>query len=314
MKEERVVGGILGVVTGDALGLPVQFLSRAQIKLQPVTIMQSGGAFDTPVGTWSDDSSLTLCLTESLVEAGYDVNDIADRFVRWYRDGYCTPFGRSFDIGHATTVAMKRLIKGVPPLEAGPVDEDSNGNGSLMRILPAVVYFAHLPNNELVKKVCQVSQITHGHPRSQLGCCLYALLVKDLLAGKSPDVAYQNMRVKAQELFTESKLGQELKYYNRLIDGSLPQLFEDEIKSSGYVVYTLEAAIWCFLTTQSFEDAILKAVNLGIDTDTVGAIAGGLAGVYYGFSSIPENWLTQLVQYQKILDLSRKFAGVVAGL
>lgn len=311
MNEERVVGGILGVITGDALGLPVQFLTRTEVRQNPVIEMRGGGAFDTPPGTWSDDGSLTLCLVKSLIENGYDLKDIAERFVRWFQDGYCTPFGQSFDIGHATRVAMRRLIKGSLPLEAGPADEGNNGNGSLMRILPAVLYFSHLPDAEMIKKVCEVSKITHRHPRSQLGCSLYALFVKGLLAGESPDVAFENLRVHGQEVFKGTELQRELIYYKRLIDGTLPQLNEDEIESSGYVVHTLEAAVWCLLTTRSYKEALLKAVNLGLDTDTVGAVTGGLAGVYYGLAGIPEEWMTKIIKRSEILDLGREFTQVI---
>lgn len=313
MNEERIVGGIIGVVIGDALGLPVQFLSRTEVRQNPVTGMQGGGAFEMPPGTWSDDSSLTLCLVESLVTKGYDLNDIAGRFVRWFRVGYLTPFGFSFDIGRATELAMTRLIKGIDPLEAGPADERDNGNGSLMRILPAAIYFAHLPDQELINKVSDISKITHGHPRCQLGCVLYALFVKALFAGESLHEAYEYMRVKAREIIEPSGLGRELKYYKRLMDGNLPHLFEDDIQSSGYVVDTLEAAVWCFLTTRSFEEALLKAVNLGLDTDTVGAVTGGLAGLYYGLTGIPQEWQSLIIKKDEILDLSRQFARVVMG-
>lgn len=311
MNNERIIGGILGVVTGDALGLPVQFLSRSEVRQNPVTEMLGGGAFDTPPGTWSDDSSLTLCLVKSLTEKGYDLTDLADRFVRWFQEGYCTPFDHAFDIGYSTRVAMRRLIKGVSPLEAGPSDETNNGNGSLMRILPAVLYFSHLPNVEMISKICEVSKITHAHPRSQLGCSLYALFVKGLLAGESPTEAFNNLRTKGQEIFIGTELERELIYYRRLIDGTLPGLNEDEIEASGYVVHTLEAAVWCFLSTGSYKEALLKAVNLGLDTDTVGAVTGGLAGVYYGLAGIPEEWMAKIIKREEILDLGRKFAQVI---
>lgn len=310
MNEERVIGGILGVVTGDALGLPVQFLSRIEVRQNPVSEMRAGGAFDTPRGTWSDDSSLTLCLMKSLTEKGYDLSDIAKQFIRWFQDGYCTPYDRAFDIGFTTGDAISRLIKGVPPLEAGPMGENDNGNGSLMRILPAAIFFAYLPDKEFIKRVCNVSKITHGHPRSQLGCSLYAIYVKELLTGKNPEVAYQTMRDKAQMLFKGLELEKELGYYHRIIDGSLPELSENEINSTGYVVYTLEAAIWCFMTTVKYKDAVVKAVNLGLDTDTVGAITGGLAGVYYGLSGIPQEWLSMVIKKDWILDLCHEFASV----
>jgi ADP-ribosyl-[dinitrogen reductase] hydrolase len=300
----------MGVVTGDALGLPVQFLSREEVQSESITGMRGGGTFDMPAGTWSDDSSLTLCLTESLVEKGYDLNDIAERFVNWFQDGYCTPFAYAFDIGNATCEAMRNLIKGVAPLEAGPANTDNNGNGSLMRILPAAIYFAHLQDRELCQKICEVSKITHGHPRSLLGCSLYALYVKELLAGNKPETGYGNLQAKAQTLFQGSKLEKELVFYDRLIRGGLAELPEVEIESSGYIVHTLEAALWSFLITNSYKGAVLKAVNLGLDTDTVGAVTGGLAGIYYGLTGIPEEWIAVVIKKDGILELARKFAEI----
>lgn len=311
MNDERILGGILGVVTGDALGLPVQFLTRAEIKRNPVIEMRGGGASDTPLGTWSDDSSLTLCLVESLFEKGYDLNDISDRFVRWYRDGYWTPFGQSFDIGFATEEAIQNLIRGVFPLQAGPALENNNGNGSLMRILPAALYFSHLSDTEMVWNVCEVSKITHGHPRCQVGCSLYALIIKGLLDGQGAEVAYRNLPHKVRRIFAGTSFEKELNHYERVINGSLLQLSEDEIQSTGYVVYTLEAAIWCFLKTRTYKDALLRAVNLGLDADTVGAVTGGLAGVYYGLGGIPKEWLTSIIKYEEILNLGRRFASML---
>ena len=297
----------MGVIIGDALGLPVQFMTKTEIRKNPITDMTGGGAFGLEPGAWSDDSSLTLCLAESLSEMGYNPADIARRFVQWYRDGYMTPLGVSFDIGGTTTVAMERLINGIAPFEAGPTDVESNGNGSLMRILPATIFFAHESADTMIHKICEVSKITHGHPRSQLACSLYSLFVKELLTGSSPQKAYETMRIKSQIMFVDSELGKELSHFQRIISGELPNLSEREIRSGGYVVESLEAALWSFLTTSSFKDAVLTAVNLGWDTDTVGAIAGSMAGVYYGFSSIPANWLRKLLGYEKILSLTNHF-------
>ncbi|WP_238457786.1 ADP-ribosylglycohydrolase family protein [Desulforamulus ferrireducens] len=306
MYREKVLGGMLGVVVGDALGLPVQFLSREEVRQNPIHGMTGYGTFNTPPGTWSDDTSLTLCLAESLSSKGYQPEDIALRFLRWYREGYWTPFGEAFDIGGATREAMEQLMAGIPPLEAGPNHERSNGNGSLMRILPAVLYFAHAPESEMLQRVCEVSRITHGHPRSQLACCLYALLVKELLAGKAPLEAYREMRDK-ESIFIGTPMEKELPHFQRLLSGLLPSLPEGAIKSGGYVVDTLEAAIWCLLNHTDFRSTLLAAVNLGEDTDTVGAVTGGLAGVLYGKSAIPAEWLAVISGYQDIEALCRRF-------
>lgn len=308
MKRGAIVGGIIGVVIGDALGLPVQFMTKTEISKNPITDMTGGGVFGLEPGAWSDDSSLTLCLAESLFEVGYKPADIARRFVQWYRDGYMTPLGEAFDIGDTTSIAMKRLIHGVAPFKAGPADAECNGNGSLMRILPATLFFAHEPDYTMIQRICEVSKLTHGHPRSQLACCLYSLFVKELLTGRSPQKAYDIMRMKSQTVFEDPKVAKQLSHFKRIISGELPYLSESEIKSGGYVVESLEAALWSFLTTSSFKDAVLTAVNLGWDTDTVGAITGSIAGVYYGFSDIPAHWLTTLLSYEKILGLTNQFA------
>ncbi|MHB8075989.1 ADP-ribosylglycohydrolase family protein [Desulfosporosinus fructosivorans] len=309
MKQDAIIGGVMGVIIGDALGLPVQFMTKTEIRKNPITDMTGGGAFGLEPGAWSDDSSLTLCLVESLSEVGYNPADIARRFVKWYQDGYMTPLGESFDIGGTTSIAMKRLINGVAPFKAGPTDAESNGNGSLMRILPATLFFAHESDYTMNQRVSEVSKITHGHARSQLACSLYSLFVKELLKGSSPQEAYDTMRLKSQTVFfVDRNIGKQLSHFKRIISGELPDLPESEIKSGGYVVESLEAALWSFLTTSSFEDAVLTAVNLGWDTDTVGAITGSMAGVYYGFSNIPDHWLKKLLDYEKILSLTNQFS------
>jgi ADP-ribosylglycohydrolase len=313
MKEVRVIGGVLGVIIGDIVGLPVQFLTRSTVKKNPVEDIRTWEE-GLPKGIFSDDGSLTLCLVDSMVNVGYDLNDLARRFLKWYQEGYMTSYGEAFDIGGTTSVAMDRLIEGVSPLRAGPAEGRDNGNGSLMRILPAALYFAHLPDTELIKRVCEVSKITHGHPRSLLGCCIYAIMAKRLFAGDTPYEAYQCLQRTAPELFKETVMKDELKHYHRILDGRLPELQEDEISSSGYVVHTLEAAMWAFLTTKNFKEAILKVVNLGDDSDTTGAVCGGLAGIYYGKHGIPEDWIRTMVKRDKIIPLVEKFAKIVVDL
>lgn len=308
--DERILGGIFGVAVGDALGVPVEFMSRQELRKKPVSEMTGYGSHNQPPGTWSDDTSLTLCLVESLCEAGYDLADTGKRFVRWYREGYWTPFGDVFDIGNTTRQAILRLECGIDPVLAGMADERSNGNGSLMRILPASLYFAGSEDRVMYDAVCKISCLTHGHPRSQLGCVLYSLLVQELLKGGRPGSAYQEMIIRAQKVCEGSVIAGELTNYRRILNGSLPGLTEKEIRSDGYVVSTLEAAIWCLLNNSDFSGTVLAAVNLGADSDTTGAVAGGLAGICYGFSSIPQTWLEKLVRFDEILVLGKCFAAV----
>lgn len=301
--KEKVLGGLLGVAIGDALGVPVEFQPRYRLQKTPVSEMIGYGTHNQPAGTWSDDSSLTFCLAQSLCEKGFDLKDAGERFVKWYRKGYWTPHGNVFDVGITTAEAIRRLEAGVKPDQAGPNDEKSNGNGSLMRILPAAIYFLNDTDQVMSSAVCSISRLTHGHPRSQLGCVLYCLLAKELLKNKNLPEAYAKSMEKAPALCKGTALQNELQYYERILGGKLPSLPETEIKSGGYVVDTLEASIWRLLNFDSFSETVLAAVNLGGDTDTTGAVAGGLAGLYYGYDSLPVRWLNKLARCGEILDL-----------
>lgn len=311
---DRLEGGVLGVVAGDALGLPVQFESREEVALHPVEGMRGHGTFDKPAGWWSDDGSLTLCTARSLAERGdLDVDDLAARFVRWYRDGETTPEGAAYDIGNATDRAMRNLLRGVPPLEAGPGGEYQNGNGSLMRILPVALFAAHLPPEVLVKRASDASRLTHSHARSRLACGLHALLAAELLRGAPPEAAYRALCATAETAVLACDAGflAELPRFRRILDGGLASIPRDGIRGSGYVVDTLEAAIWCLLRTEDFRACALLAVNLGEDTDTVGAVAGGLAGVAYGAAGIPEEWIGALARADDVRGWARDFARAV---
>ncbi len=307
----RIRGGLLGVVIGDALGLPVQGRDREYVRSRGIVGMTGYGTFNLPPGSWSDDSSLTLCLAESLCEAGYDLDDMGSHFVMWYRNGYWTPYGFSYDIGKATMKAMNNLIRGVPPAKSGPAGEYDNGNGSLMRILPAALYFASGEVREMLDRVAEASRITHGHLRSQLACCIYSLLVRHLLEGSDQHDAYERLCSDAPQILGSSGRAGEMRHFNRILDGKLATIPEGEILSGGYVVTTLEAAIWCLLNGNSFEETALRAVNLGDDTDTTGAVTGGLAGILYLASGIPQEWVAGLARSEEIVTLASRFTAVV---
>lgn len=294
--------GIMGVVTGDALGCPVQFESRKEVAGHPVTGMRGFGTFNLPAGSWTDDSSLTLALAESIRRlGGVDYVDIMDSFVRWLDDGAFTPYGYSYDIGHGTMQAILRYKRNHKPHKSGSDDEHNNGNGSLMRILPACLYCVdqNLADREAVEIIHKVGSLTHAHIRANIACGLYYFMAREIVTAEpasSLPVILQKGLEKGFAFYDTYLADQEnLIYYARLRNLSeFTGASAEKIKSTGYVVDTLEAAVWSLITTGSFEEALLKAVNLGDDTDTVGAVAGGLAGLYYGYESIPEEWLSQI--------------------
>jgi len=296
-----VKSGIFGVCIGDALGVPVEFRTREQLKRSPVTKMRAMGTYRQPLGTWSDDSSLTLCLAESLCN-GYNLEDMALKFIQWHNEEIWTPHGRVFDIGIATRQAISRISSGIIPKLCGGTSEFDNGNGSLMRILPLVFYLKDEENIEkLYHTVKEVSSITHGHFRSVFACFIYVIFAIELLKGKSKIEAYDYMQKKVLEYAENQEFNpKEIKLFERILNNNISTYPEDEIKSSGYVLHSLEASLWCFLNSESYSEAVLKAVNLGEDTDTTGAITGGIAGIYYGFENIPEDWISELVRKDDI--------------
>lgn len=302
----RLSGALLGLTAADALGVPVEFRSRTYLDAHPVTDMFGYGTYNQPPGTWSDDSTMTWCTLESLALRGEcDTEDMAERFVRWLTEGYMTPHGELFDIGNATREALERYRnEAVRARLAGLERESANGNGSLMRILPMAFYVKGMESLERDQLVEEVSSITHRHPRSILACQIYVELALHLLDGKSAEQAYHN----AAAAIADRHAGHaELAAFERLLNGHLPELKREEVRSSGYVVDTLEAALWCLLTTGSYREAALKAVNLGEDTDTTGAVVGGLAGILYGEAGIPTEWLSQLAKLDELRELCRRW-------
>jgi ADP-ribosylglycohydrolase len=291
----EVKSGIYGLAVADALGVPVEFLSRAQLKEDPVTDMRGNGTHHQPKGVWSDDTSMTLCLADSLASGGVDCADIMDRFCRWWVGGEYTPRGYAFDIGGATGRALSRFREGTPPLLCGGRTERDNGNGALMRILPAAYIVRGMPLDKGMDIVYNLTALTHAHPRALIASGIYIRICLALLNGRSRADAVSEALAECGEYYQAGPCEAELKQYDRLMNG-ISALPEEEIRSSGYAVDTLEAAVWCLLTTDSYRECVLRAVNLGDDTDTVGAVAGGLAGICYGFERIPAEWVRALVR------------------
>ncbi|WP_312819757.1 ADP-ribosylglycohydrolase family protein [Kaistella carnis] len=303
-----IKSALFGVAVGDALGVPVEFKSRENILQNPVTDMIGYGTYNLPPGTFSDDSSMTFCLAEALTH-DFDLNQIAQNFVKWYHENFWAARGEVFDIGIATREAINKIAQGKQPEFAGSTDASSNGNGSLMRILPLLFYIKDLPISERYEITKKVSSITHGHIRSVISCFYYLEFAKEILLGKDKFEIYQKLQTEIPDFLNSLSIDQyEISFFNRLLKDDISELAEHEISSSGYVLHSLEASIWCLLTTDNYKEATLKAVNLGEDTDTTAAITGGLAGLLYSFDTIPENWVEQLARQEDIEDLSERLA------
>ncbi|MBW4557202.1 MAG: ADP-ribosylglycohydrolase family protein [Trichormus sp. ATA11-4-KO1] len=306
----KTLSGLMGLCVGDALGVPVEFTSRAERVKSPVTTMLGYGTWNQPPGTWSDDSSLTFCLAESLCR-GYSLDAIANSFWRWYKQAYWTARGDLFDIGQTTHAAIMRLKQGILPHQAGGKVENSNGNGSLMRILPMAYCHKIVTFNELMARVHDVSAITHAHARSQMACGIYISIAVALLEGANPQAAYLQGLEKIQSIYSEREYILEKPHFGRVFSGEIAKLPVEEINSGGYVIDTLESSLWCLLNSSSYSETVLKAINLGGDTDTTAAVVGGLAGIYYGVENIPQAWINQIARKQDIINLAERFAAAV---
>ncbi|MEH1797210.1 ADP-ribosylglycohydrolase family protein [Nostoc sp.] len=306
----KTLSGLMGLCVGDALGVPVEFTSRAERVKSPVTTMQGYGTWNQPPGTWSDDSSLSFCLAECLCR-GYSLDAIANSFWRWYKEAYWTPRGDVFDIGQTTHTAIMRLKQGVVPHQAGGKVENSNGNGSLMRILPMAYCHRSLTLGELLARVHDVSAITHAHARSQMACGIYISIAVALLEGADLQTAYLQALQDIQTIYSVREFLLEKPHFGRIFSGEIGKLPVEEINSGGYVIDTLESSLWCLLNSSSYSEAVLKAVNLGGDTDTTAAVTGGLAGIYYGVENIPQKWMNQIARRQDIIYLAERFTRAV---
>ncbi|MCL6603739.1 MAG: ADP-ribosylglycohydrolase family protein [Paenibacillus sp.] len=302
----QVIKGIVGLCLGDALGVPVEFRSREILSKQPITDMIGFGTYNQPPGTWSDDSSLTFCLMESITECKQiDLYDIADKFTKWLWNGYWTPHGEVFDVGIATKKAIDKLNDDfIRPDFAGGLDEFSNGNGSLMRVLPLAYYLRGLKIEDRISIIAQVSSITHRHQVSIIACVIYVEIAINLINGLDMKRSIQAMKEVIKETYANNI---ELKRFDRIIEGDLSILDINEIQSSGYVVHTLEASLWSLLTSNGYKEAVFKSINLGDDTDTTGAVTGGLAGIYFGIDEISQDWLNQIASIDEIIELCGRF-------
>lgn len=296
---DRVCGGIYGALLGDALGVPVEFRPRHERDRRPICGMTGFGTHDQPPGTWSDDGALLLCQADSFLD-GPSPAEFGQHALNWFRRGAATARGFRFDCGSTTLTALSRLTEGSAVESAGPDDELSNGNGSLMRILPVGIYFWNASDDVICGWASRFSAVTHGHIRARTACGFYCMVAARLVRGMLPRHAYLDACRAAGKVFAALPIEESIAFA-RVFTGQLTYLRRDQIASDGYVVHTLEAALWCLVHGSDFEEVVLTAVNLGEDTDTTAAVAGGLSGIARGFAQLPRDWVGELPR-QGLID------------
>ena len=336
VKHEDIYYTMIGLCVGDALGVPVEFTSRANLDKHPIDDMVGYGVFDKPPGTWSDDTSMMLALADSLAGGKIDYDDIMSKFTKWLYKGAYTTDGNTFDVGRTTERAIRKYSKkGTSPLECGGTDINDNGNGSLMRILPATFFLASkyedIFEKEVIEIIHNLSALTHAHIISKIACVAYcniALTILTIRHELREDKMWQNNKDRKWLLYTAVAAGTEqgLGYYRDdycgaeldefwdlvpRLNGYLPFYKREEIKSSGYVVDTFKAAVWCLLENDDYASTVLAAVNLGGDTDTTAAVAGGLAGLFYQDDEnvgIPKRWIEGIENVDLVETICNKLS------
>lgn len=288
----RYQGCLLGLAAGDAVGTTVEF--SAKDSFPPVTGMEGGGPFHLQAGQWTDDTSMALCLAESLATCnGFNAKDQMNRYLNWWKWGYLSSTGHCFDIGMTVANALQKFANDGEPF-AGSSNPRTAGNGSLMRLAPVVLWF--FPHEAQVLEYAEASsRTTHAAPEALASCRLFAQQLMNALQGKSK-----------RETLTDIAQLPEQENLRHIAEGRYLQKTRAEIFGTGYCVQSLEAALWCFAKGNDFEETILLATNLGDDADTTAAIAGQLAGAFYGVNGIPQAWRDKLWQYEDIDTLARK--------
>ncbi len=291
MLQDRIRGCLTGLAVGDAVGTTLEFKPRGSFT--PITDMVGGGPFGLKVGQWTDDTSMALCLATSLVEKqGFDAVDQMQRYVNWYRHGYLSSTGRCFDIGNTTRAALERFQATGDPF-SGSTHPQAAGNGSIMRLAPVPLFF--YPDREQLRHYAvESSRTTHAAAACLDACRLLADMLYLALSGADKTTILTGSD---PALVTEPAL-------QAMATGAYRQKSWAEIRGTGYVVDSLEAALYCFWHTESYEAAILAAANLGDDADTTAAVCGQIAGAYYGLSGIPAHWLAHLTLREEITQLA----------
>ncbi len=297
---DRYRGALLGLAAGDALGTTLEF--RAPGTFTPIDDMHGGGPFKLRPGEWTDDTSMALCLAESLITCGeFDPVDQLAKYVRWKREGYHSSNGACFDVGGTVRAALARFERHSEPW-AGSTDPHSAGNGSIMRLAPVPLFFARTPGIAIARSA-DSSRTTHGAMEAIDACRYLAALIIGALEGKSKDELLEPLFTPVPGLWQGEPLAPKI---HAVAAGSFLKREPPEIRGTGYVVESLEAALWAFAKSESFEHGALLAVNLGNDADTTGAVYGQLAGAYYGAAAIPERWRSKLAHRETLESFAER--------
>lgn len=302
----KFIDSIIGHAVGDAMGVPTEFCIREYLLKNPVKEMIGSDKTGQPAGSWSDDTSMEIATIDSFIQnKEFNYDDIMHKWEEWINEAKYTANNDTFDVGRTCLRAIRNHSLGTEPLKCGIDGEQSNGNGSLMRILPVALYsyYRKLDVNEIIKLTNELSSLTHKHDISKLGCYIYVRYIMFLLDGKNKNEAYELIKTLDYSTYDEYAISK----YERILKNDIASYTIDNILSTGYVVDTLECALWILLNANSYKETIIATTNIGNDTDTIGAIAGSMAGIIYGYDSIPTSWIDKLMRKDYLIGLASDF-------
>ena len=302
----KFIDSIIGHAVGDAMGVPTEFCIREYLLKNPVKEMIESDKTGQPAGSWSDDTSMEIATIDSFIQnKEFNYDDIMHKWEEWINEAKYTANNDTFDVGRTCLRAIRNHSLGTEPLKCGIDGEQSNGNGSLMRILPVALYsyYRKLDVNEIIKLTNEMSSLTHKHDISKLGCYIYVRYIMFLLDGKNKNEAYELIKTLDYSTYDEYAISK----YERILKNDISSYTIDNILSTGYVVDTLECALWILLNANSYKETIIATTNIGNDTDTIGAIAESMAGIIYGYDSIPTSWIDKLMRKDYLIGLASDF-------
>ena len=302
----KFIDSIIGHAVGDAMGVPTEFCIREYLLKNPVKEMIGSDKTGQPAGSWSNDTSMEIATIDSFIQnKEFNYNDIMHKWEEWINEAKYTANNDTFDVGRTCLRAIRNHSLGTEPLKCEIDGEQSNGNGSLMRILPVALYsyYRKLDVNKIIKLTNELASLTHKHDISKLGCYIYVRYIMFLLGGKNKNEAYELIKTLDYSTYDEYAISK----YERILKNDIASYTIDNILSTGYVVDTLECALWILLNANSYKETIIATTNIGNDTDTIGAIAGSMTEIIYGYDSIPTSWIDKLMRKDYLIGLASDF-------
>lgn len=311
IQPRRAQGGLVGLAVGDALGVATERKPQEPPAEKQSATAWAAGILSRSNGTWSGETSLAFCTVDALL-GEYSLARLGQLFARWLQEGHWASGDGGSRCREMTNEAINRIVRGMPPEHSGSEDVEKDSCGAVIRILPVAIAFSRWSIPGMLEKVYEASSVTHSHARCLMACGLYSLILRNLAYSRSVPSAYRNAMEDAKRFYEKEPWRSERRSFRRIMRGTIGEVQKSQISCEDDCVSVLEAAVWCLQTTRSFCDCLRCAVALDDNRDVIAAVAGGMAGVAYGFDSIPTEWVELLAMKDDLLRISKRFSDIVS--